>query len=103
VRNINAGRYRAYLKEDDLASLNKPIKGLFRKGSPIGLKNNLVIGHALLANPHMEAISAFLELKKPMELKLSCGKYQIPEKFIDIRFFAYDLAKGQAGSRKDSQ
>jgi hypothetical protein len=97
---INAGRYRSYLKEDDLASINKPIKGLFRKGSPIGLKNNLVIGHALLANPHMEAISAFLELKKPMELKLSCGKYQIPEKFIDIRFFAYDLAKGQLGPEK---
>jgi hypothetical protein len=100
IADMNAGRYRALMKEDDLASINKPIKDLFRKGSSIGLKKNVVIGHTILTNPHPEAISAFLELKKPMDLKLSCGNYQIPEKSIDIRFFAYDLAKDQVGPEK---
>ena len=97
---MNSARYRSHRKADDVSSINLPMWNLFRRGSPMGLKKNLVLAHTILANPHSEAVSAKLELKKPLDLDLSCGKYHIPEKTIEIRYFSYDLAKDEVGPEK---
>ena len=83
--DVNSGNYWAYRKADDVMSMNRRLWELFKAGSPISLKKNIVLGHTIMANPYPEPLSAKLELKKPLELAMSCGKYQIPEKSIEIR------------------
>jgi hypothetical protein len=67
--DMNAARYRAHNREDDIAWIGPPVWTLFRTHrNPIELKRNIVIGHAILSNPFPEPINASLIPKKPMKL-----------------------------------
>jgi hypothetical protein len=100
---MNAHEYRAHLREDDVLSRGRSIPELFRKNAPVELKNNIVIGHGILFNPHSEPVSAKLNLTRPMELSLHAAKYPIGAQAIDIRYFAYDMVKRHVGPERTLQ
>lgn len=99
--DMNAARYMAHAREDDISWVGPPVWRLFRNRNPLTLKKDLVVGHVIMANPFPKPISAKLELKKPMELTISKRPYLVPENNIDIRYFAYDVIKNQVGAEKN--
>jgi hypothetical protein len=95
--DMNSGRYRAHRNKDDLTHVGTPLSNLFRFNDPIRLARGTVIGHAILSNPHSEPVKANLEIKKAIDLALNIGTHQIPEKMLDVQYYAYDLATDTIG------
>lgn len=98
--DVNAARYLAHAREDDVSWVGPPVWKLFRNKSPIALKKDLVIGHVIMANPFPSSISTKLLLNKPLELMISQRQYLISSKNVDIKYFSYNLNKNQVGAEK---
>ena len=64
------------------------------------LEKGLVIAHAIIANSFSSTLSANIQLKKSLTLKLNGRQYQIPEGALDIKYFAYDIDKNEVGEAK---
>lgn len=60
----------------------------------------MVIGHAIISNPFAVAVSAQLKLDKSLDLNIGHRQYYVPKNIIDVRYFAYDLAKNEVGVEK---
>lgn len=97
---VNAGRYKAHHRENDISWVGPPVWNLFRGREPITLKKDLVVAHAIIANPFSLPLSVNVQLKKSLALKLNGRQYQIPEGTLDIKYFAYDLSNNEVGEEK---
>ena len=62
------------------------------------LIKGIVLGHAIIFNSDSQAISAKLELKKSIRVKLNETYFEIPLEKIEIEYVEYDLAKNQTGA-----
>lgn len=96
--DMNTTGYRANRSDDDITSVNKTYSSMFLEGDPLKLLGNIVIGHAVITNPHSTSIFPSFDLKKPMYLKLNSNLYYINQNKIKIKYFSYDLVTGKIGS-----
>lgn len=98
--DVNAARYQAHHRDDDVSWIERPIQKLFRGNNPIALKRDLVVGHVIMANPFSSPISVKLNLTKKINLKIRNQSYPIHQNFIAIKYFSYDLSKNEVGNEK---
>lgn len=98
--SINTNLYRAFMEKDDLTYTGRAIPAMFRNTDPVELKKNLTIGHAILFNPHNEAVGAMVELSHGMQLSLPSAKYEIPKDMIQVEFYAYNLIEKTIGQAR---
>jgi len=96
--DMNSSRYKSNRSDDDITSINKVNSMIILEGKHLRLGGNIVVGHAIITNPHAIPVSTLLALKKPMYFKLNEHAYYIPQNMIQIKYFAYDLAQNKVGS-----
>lgn len=97
--DMNAARYRASNREDDISWIGPPVWTLFRRHkNPIELKKDVVVGHAILSNSFPAPLAALLKLNKPIVTTINKYEYQMFADFIDIKYYSYDLLKDEIGA-----
>ena len=92
--DMNSMRYDAHRRPDDAAGAPQSSSVLFGDL----LIKGIVLGHAIIFNSDSQAISAKLELKKSIRVKLNETYFEIPLEKIEIEYVEYDLAKNQTGA-----
>jgi len=98
--DMNAERYEASRRRDDISWADLPVRQLFRDSPPIALKRDLVVGHTIIYNPFSSPLAIKLELKKPLNLRINPRFFNIPANSVVIKYFAYDLAKNEIALEK---
>lgn len=98
--DMNAARYKAHHREDDISWVGPPVWKLFRGNDPIALKKDLVIGHLIIANLFPTPASIKLKLDKSLMLKIGANGYTVDSRIVDIKYYAYDLAVNEIGVEK---
>jgi len=95
--DMNSHRYKAHRSDDDITSINRTTSMVILEGNPLRVGGNVVVGHAIIANPHSVAMSSALLFQKPMYVKINANYYIIPQNMMKIKYFEYDLAKDRVG------
>lgn len=98
--DVNASRYKAHHREGDVSWVGPPVWTLFRNTVPMSLKKDLVVAHAIIANPFLKPLNIKLTVKNAMQLTLNGRQFSISPKSIGIKYFAYDLSSDEVGHEK---